>query len=394
MNPKILSGITVTFLATALGAATPANAQQAKKVNYFVGDNSSILNQVWQIPATATLASNQSPAQQTEGVNRRQKAEGRGQKVFTGNDGDFGESLVGAEEFSSLVAMAGEEEAIAKIYAYQMEGREAATLYVRSIPVLTFLDSESVTADASQIATTATSPHRTAGSSVSEENRTNLNQVNEAIELAVGSNIDHTANDPATRATAVANRLNQLHLDQVDAEALSVRWNNECDCYSIEVKDEELVQVNQTTILPDTTQNLAVDALQATNRLRRLMGDAPPLQEITGMPAPQIAQLPSQRVQLQRSGMASWYGPGFHGRKSASGERFNQNALTAAHRTLPFGTNVLVTNLNNGRSVIVRINDRGPFIRGRVIDLSVAAARVIGMLNSGVAPVNVQVLDN
>lgn len=85
------------------------------------------------------------------------------------------------------------------------------------------------------------------------------------------------------------------------------------------------------------------------------------------------------------AGMASWYGPGFHGWKTASGERFNTGALTAAHKTLPFGTRVRVVNVRTGRSVVVRINDRGPFIRGRVIDLSKAAARAIGM--DGVAPV-------
>lgn len=91
-------------------------------------------------------------------------------------------------------------------------------------------------------------------------------------------------------------------------------------------------------------------------------------------------------------GKASWYGPGFHGRLTANGERYNQNAMTAAHRYLKFGTRVKVTNLNNGRSVIVRINDRGPFIKGRVIDLSAAAARSINMINSGVAPVEVTIL--
>jgi rare lipoprotein A (peptidoglycan hydrolase) len=92
------------------------------------------------------------------------------------------------------------------------------------------------------------------------------------------------------------------------------------------------------------------------------------------------------------SGMASWYGGGFHGRKTASGERFNMNALTAAHRSLPFGTRVLVTNTRNGRSVEVRINDRGPFVGGRVIDLSRAAASQIGLTASGVAPVRLAVL--
>ena len=81
---------------------------------------------------------------------------------------------------------------------------------------------------------------------------------------------------------------------------------------------------------------------------------------------------------LQR-GMASWYGPGFHGRLTASGERFDQNELTAAHKTLPFGTRVLVHSPRTGKQVVVRINDRGPFVKGRVIDLSKAAARALGL---------------
>ncbi len=92
------------------------------------------------------------------------------------------------------------------------------------------------------------------------------------------------------------------------------------------------------------------------------------------------------------SGQASWYGPGFHGKRTASGERFNENAYTAAHRSLPFGSRVRVKNLRNGRMVDVRINDRGPFVRGRIIDLSKAAAAEIGMIRDGVVPVEVQVL--
>jgi len=92
------------------------------------------------------------------------------------------------------------------------------------------------------------------------------------------------------------------------------------------------------------------------------------------------------------SGKASWYGPGFNGRRTANGEVFNSNALTAAHPSLPFGTKVRVTNMNNGRSVVVRINDRGPFSGGRIIDLSAGAARSIKMIGSGVAPVKVEVL--
>lgn len=84
-----------------------------------------------------------------------------------------------------------------------------------------------------------------------------------------------------------------------------------------------------------------------------------------------------------QSGVASYYGPGFHGRRTANGERFNQFAMTAAHRTLPMGTRVKVTNTRNGRSVVVRINDRGPFAHGRVIDLSTASARAIGISGVG-----------
>jgi len=98
------------------------------------------------------------------------------------------------------------------------------------------------------------------------------------------------------------------------------------------------------------------------------------------------------KVLQRQQGTASWYGPGFHGRKTANGERFNSQALTAAHRYLPFGTQVRVTNLNNGRSVIVRINDRGPFIGNRIIDLSAGAARSIGMISSGLAPVRLDIL--
>ncbi|MDA0699585.1 MAG: septal ring lytic transglycosylase RlpA family protein [bacterium] len=91
-------------------------------------------------------------------------------------------------------------------------------------------------------------------------------------------------------------------------------------------------------------------------------------------------------------GLASWYGPGFAGRRTASGEVFDPSQLTAAHKTLPFGTRVRVTNLDNGRSVEVRITDRGPFKPNRVIDLSRGAAEAIDMVRSGIAPVRIEPL--
>lgn len=95
---------------------------------------------------------------------------------------------------------------------------------------------------------------------------------------------------------------------------------------------------------------------------------------------------PTDPREIER-GIGSWYGDGFQGRRTASGEPFDANALTAAHRTLPFGTVVRVRNPANGQEVVVRINDRGPQIGGRVIDMSRAAAARIGLLRAGVAPV-------
>ena len=91
-------------------------------------------------------------------------------------------------------------------------------------------------------------------------------------------------------------------------------------------------------------------------------------------------------------GIASWYGPGFAGRQTANGEIFDPSQLTAAHKELPFNSLVTVTNLDNGRSVVVRINDRGPFKPGRIIDLSRAGAEAIGMIGSGTAQVRVEVM--
>lgn len=92
-------------------------------------------------------------------------------------------------------------------------------------------------------------------------------------------------------------------------------------------------------------------------------------------------------------GMASWYGPGFAGKLTANGERFDPKEMTAAHRTHRFGTKLRVTNLANGKSVVVRVNDRGPYAKKRVIDVSEEAARRLGMIDSGVAKVRIDVLD-
>lgn len=108
--------------------------------------------------------------------------------------------------------------------------------------------------------------------------------------------------------------------------------------------------------------------------------------------APKTVPKPAPKAELQ-SGLASFYGEGFDGKLTANGERFDRRAFTAAHKTLPFNTCVRVTSVDTGKTVEVRINDRGPFVAGRVIDLSEGAARALGITEKGVAPVRLQRCD-
>jgi rare lipoprotein A len=98
-------------------------------------------------------------------------------------------------------------------------------------------------------------------------------------------------------------------------------------------------------------------------------------------------------VGFKESGMASYYGKEYQGRKTSNGEKFDNGKKTAAHRTLPFGAMVKVTNTDNHKSVVVRVNDRGPFVKGRIIDLSSSAFSQIASINAGVAPVKIEVID-
>jgi rare lipoprotein A (peptidoglycan hydrolase) len=120
---------------------------------------------------------------------------------------------------------------------------------------------------------------------------------------------------------------------------------------------------------------------------------APPVhEEAAPAPAPPAHEkaAPAGTPETTQVGTASWYGPGFHGRETASGETFDQHALTAAHRTLPLGTEAKVTNLETGQSVHVTINDRGPYVPGRQLDLSQAAAQQIGLTKTGIAKVKIE----
>lgn len=249
------------------------------------------------------------------------------------------------------------------VLPHALDTNQAATVYLRSIPVMTLIGEELATLGESKQTQTPSA---------------------------------EASQDPVMRANAVVEQLLALSETQDPAD-IEARWLSDQQAFVVAWEEEVLVTVNRQTILPDTTENPAEDVLQMANRLRRLLGDAPALSRVEGMPEPTRPAPTAPQVGIVTStltGTASWYGPGFHGRRSASGEVFNQNALTAAHRTLPFGTRVRVTNLRTGQQVVVRINDRGPFSRGRVIDLSAAAASQIGLRASGVGQVQIEVLSN
>jgi len=142
---------------------------------------------------------------------------------------------------------------------------------------------------------------------------------------------------------------------------------------------------------------LSTPAVHADARIPRPAVTAPPAaQETNATPTSPTSPAPKKNVAKQTAkllhGFASWYGGIFNGRHTASGERFDMNALTACHPTLPFGTRVRVVNLNNKQSVVVRITDRGELFEGRVIDLSYGAAKQLAMTKDGLAPVEIKVL--
>lgn len=177
-----------------------------------------------------------------------------------------------------------------------------------------------------------------------------------------------------------------FYADVINCEVL---WNGQTNTLSIGQKP--------------STNNVAVETKKADEvKAKRKLVNLPTYQKTTSSrstPAPKApvqvapkAPAQSNASTVYQEGVASWYGERFHGRKTSSGEAYNMYELTAAHKTLPFGTKVKVTALYNGKSVTVRINDRGPFIEGRVIDLSKAAADQIGLTSKGLGKVKLEVI--
>ena len=189
----------------------------------------------------------------------------------------------------------------------------------------------------------------------------------------------------------------------LDSKPKTEDANKKSDASKPEEKSEEKPQepAPQQVIVTSTenqkdTRNIAVEVVSSTMEHAADAGKSG-LKSIINLPkalAGGAMRLTETFIKTGRTqtGTASFYGSDWHGQKTASGETFDMNTLTAAHRTLPFNTHVLVTNLRNGKQTVVRINNRGPFSGGRIIDLSRAAAEKIGMIGSGVAPVKLEIL--
>ncbi|MFN9691569.1 MAG: septal ring lytic transglycosylase RlpA family protein [Vampirovibrionales bacterium] len=188
---------------------------------------------------------------------------------------------------------------------------------------------------------------------------------------------------PYLRSKQVADRLSAYSKLPLHYQDVHLERQAEGD-YHLMMGKHLLTVVDESTAL---AAHMPLDSLAKMwmKQLRTALGEKP-------APAPSMFDLKASGRFIAK-GVASWYGPGFHGRKSADGSRFNMHHMTAAHKTLPFGTKVKVINERNGKSCVVRITDRGPYSHHRVIDLSKAAAQAIGAVSSGVAKVRLEVLN-
>jgi rare lipoprotein A len=325
---------------------------------------------------SVSAASNVSPSEASQDpINSNpdeshQSAGAAGQKVSEPTQAANATKL-GERQLDSAVSAP--KPVIATIRTHSHSGRQATTVYVRNIPVVTFL-----------------------GPELSASGPTGIKVA--SVDSKPGSfaqpEANNSVNDPVWRATKIAAKLNQLEEAGFDARAIKVVWSEKRQSYLIRAAGQHLIEVtSRNTLLPNANKNAGKDALQIANRLRYQLGKAEALKEIEGLPKPKDTQtIAMGPVRFQVQGMASWYGPGFHGNLTANGERYNQYALTAASKTLPFGTRVRVTNLDNGRSVVVRVNDRGPYVGDRIMDLSMGAAQILGTVSSGVSSVRLDIL--
>jgi rare lipoprotein A len=402
MKQKIWIGLGTVILATALSAAASTQAQQddfeepsshASAPTLVASSPAVKLSEPSQILKSVATAAKEVKQKDVVKVGSRPSAPA---------PASSNAEKVGSPS-SSPASETTRADAVAKIQTHKLSGREAATLYVQNIPVLTFVGDK--------IGSNPTVKMGVPAQNKSNEHGNQNNAIVGAADVPTAPTAPEAApadvppplqDDPIWRASTAAAEINQIYRDKLDPQKITIHWSGQKnkngqavrDRYTIKADGKNLVVMDDSVVLPGQAKLKEEGALQATNRLRRLLGNADALKSVADKPKPKAPiQIAFGNVSFSVNGYASYYGPGFHGNLSANGETFNQYAMTAAHRSLPFGTRVRVTNMDNGRSVVVRINDRGPFYGNRIIDLSLGAAEIIGMMGSGVAPVKLDILN-
>jgi rare lipoprotein A len=353
MKQVLLTGLAAALTVTAAGRISPSEANQDSSPH---PDEAHPKNALQEAPKTQ---------------NNNFSASKVAEPAQSGKSQAANATKVG--ERQSDAAIANPASIVATIRVHSQSGRQASTVYVRNIPVVTFLGDELNASEQNGIKVASTDP--------------NLKSVT--------SPSANSVKDPVWRASTIAAKLNQLEETGIDAKTIKVSWSEKRKSYLIKSNDTHLIEVTEkNTLLPNAKKGAGKDALQIANRLRYQLGKAIALKDIEGLPKPKDVQtIAMGPVRFQIQGMASWYGPGFDGNLTANGETYNRYGLTAASRTLPFGTKVRVTNLDNGRTVVVRINDRGPYVGDRVLDLSQGAAQILGTVSSGISSVRLDILE-
>ncbi len=265
-------------------------------------------------------------------------------------------------------------DSLTRVVPHTENGRAAATVFLRGLPVITYLGpvGEPTAVREVQSDVKVASPVER----LKTESKTGEPETLGGLAAVP---------NPTERAAIAAATLTEFVRSGLGAETVEAVWQN--GGFWIRLGDRAQFVLEDGVQLPNTTGDREQDALQMANLLRRLLGNAAPLARVTNAPLRGTVPMQPRRVFWA---LASWYGPGLYGRPTATGRLLTRNSFHAAHPYLPLGTTIRIT--HGGRSTVLRVEDRGPFYGNRLLDITEAAARALGMLSAGLATVRVEVL--
>ncbi|NJK60445.1 MAG: septal ring lytic transglycosylase RlpA family protein [Oscillatoriales cyanobacterium SM2_1_8] len=257
------------------------------------------------------------------------------------------------------------QDSLSRVIPHTENQRSAATVFLRGLPVVTYLGPADKTPAVANQNGTSVSDVKVGGPSGQAKT-----DVARGPETLPGL---RQMPDPVERGAVMAATLTDLARSGVAADTVQAVWQD--GVFWVRLGDRAQIALEDGVQLPNTTGDREQDALQMANLLRRLLGDAPPLTAVVNAPRrPVVAQAP-RRPKRVLAGLASWYGPGLYGRPTATGRPLTRQSFHAAHPYLPLGTTLRITNVANGRSTVLRVEDRGPFHGNRLLDITEAAAR-------------------